>query len=208
MEIGELGALLIGAVIGILVTAIACWLNGRSVRREPTAIEPERRMHVPVANPTPGWEPHNQPGFVASTTSNAPASDPNDNASLEGSSAAQLSPAAASNTILVSDTATSSLQLSVLNTQRERDILTQETQDLRRQIRALDNELQRVEQQGVQANARLVAEQQRVLAEQQRATVSEAGLVKARREIDEIREFVLQLGATKNDEDIIDLRKR
>lgn len=199
MEIGELGALLVGVVIGIFVTAIVCWLNGRSVRREPAQVEPERRMHVPVANPTPGWEPHNQPGFVASATALTPAPGPTTltSGAFEDHTSQTLRPP--THETLASE-AVKSLQVAVGQTQRERDTLAQETQNLRRQIRALNNELQRVEQRAEQASTQCKAEQHRL-------AVSEAGLVKARREIDEIRGFVLQLGATTSDEDIIDLRK-
>ncbi len=68
-----------------------------------------------------------------------------------------------------------------------------------RRLRSLTLELERVEQENAELKGRWRTSQNQLVR-------SEAGLDQARTEIAEIRGIVLELGATRTDQDVIDLR--
>ncbi len=68
-----------------------------------------------------------------------------------------------------------------------------------RRLRSLSLELERVEQENAELKGRWRTSQNQLVR-------SEAGLDQARTEIAEIRGIVLELGATRTDQDVIDLR--
>ncbi len=108
-------------------------------------------------------------------------------------------PAPTSGSVVEEDEASPSIGRQLAALERARDVALDDAARLRRQVKTLTLELERVE-----AHDAEITEAWRQAKEQMQA--SEVGLVNARREIAEIRGVVLELGATKTDQEVIDLR--
>ncbi len=178
MSDAEVRTFLLGAVVGLLVMGLLWALASWRRRRKATPPVVIKQIQLPIANPTPVSQ-----------------ADPSTDVPIRTGIGTDIRHDAGSQS--ESSRTTGAVVARVPSVPGNIDPV--EKARYHRQLVSLSLELERVEQENTKLKGQWRSSQHQLLQ-------AETGLDQARSEIADIRGIVLQLGATRADEDVIDLR--